>query len=112
MQPPAEMVHWLFAVGIRLVQVREKELPDGELLAAADAVGRLVGTEMRLQRAENLRDLLLSAPAGPGVTRRDAERIPALRGRGVPALYQSSNSCSNYPQSVGQNSDQIGERSV
>jgi thiamine-phosphate diphosphorylase len=36
-----EIARRLFGVGIRLVQVREKELPDGELLAAVDAVGRL-----------------------------------------------------------------------
>ena len=36
-----EIARRLFGVGIRLVQVREKEMPDGELLAAVDAVGRL-----------------------------------------------------------------------
>jgi thiamine-phosphate diphosphorylase len=37
----AEIARRLLRVGIRLVQVREKALPDGELLAAVDAVGRL-----------------------------------------------------------------------
>jgi len=36
-----EIARRLLAVGIRMVQVREKEAPDSELLAAADAVGRL-----------------------------------------------------------------------
>ena len=36
-----EIARRLFGVGIRMLQVREKELPDGELLVAADAVGRL-----------------------------------------------------------------------
>jgi thiamine-phosphate diphosphorylase len=36
-----EIARRLFAVGVRLVQVREKALSDGELLAAVDAVGRL-----------------------------------------------------------------------
>jgi shikimate kinase len=36
-----ETARRLLGVGIRLIQVREKELPDPELLAAMDAVGRL-----------------------------------------------------------------------
>ena len=38
-----EIARRLFGVGIRLIQVREKVLPDPELLAAVDAVGRLAG---------------------------------------------------------------------
>ena len=37
----AEIARRLFAVGVRLVQVREREMPDAALLAAVDAVGRL-----------------------------------------------------------------------
>jgi thiamine-phosphate diphosphorylase len=36
-----EIARRLFAVGIRLLQVREKEMPDRELLAAVESVGRL-----------------------------------------------------------------------
>jgi thiamine-phosphate diphosphorylase len=36
-----EIARRLLAVGVRVVQVREKELPDSELLAAVDAVARL-----------------------------------------------------------------------
>jgi Shikimate kinase len=37
----AEIARRLFGVGIRLLQVREKEMPDRELLAAVESVGRL-----------------------------------------------------------------------
>jgi thiamine-phosphate diphosphorylase len=36
-----EIARRLFRVGIRLLQVREKEMPDRELLAAVESVGRL-----------------------------------------------------------------------
>jgi thiamine-phosphate diphosphorylase len=36
-----EIARRLFGVGIRLLQVREKEMPDRELLAAVESVGRL-----------------------------------------------------------------------
>ena len=68
-----EIAGRLLAVGVRCVQLREKTLPDRELLAAADALGALARPLRR-----------------PGPRQRPRGRRPALRalrppGRGGPA---------------------------